>query len=85
MKFMAQTGSSVSLTSFFSSLAQVGYVKYDFKQPEAIPEDILGTFDMVIIDPPFITKDVWDLYAVATQKLLKVSSSTDDREPHLDH
>eukprot|EP00002_Diphylleia_rotans_P012742 TRINITY_DN2490_c0_g1_i13.p1 TRINITY_DN2490_c0_g1~~TRINITY_DN2490_c0_g1_i13.p1 ORF type:complete len:122 (+),score=21.86 TRINITY_DN2490_c0_g1_i13:99-464(+) len=40
-----------------------GYVFYDFKEPQQIPKDLGGQFDMVVIDPPFITRDVWELYA----------------------
>lgn len=29
---------------------------YDFSKPEDIPEALQGTFDMVVADPPFITR-----------------------------
>lgn len=35
-----------------------GFVLYDFTQPENIPQDLRGTFDMVVVDPPFITREV---------------------------
>lgn len=35
-----------------------GFVQYDFNAPEAIPVDLHHTFDMVVIDPPFITLEV---------------------------
>ena len=32
---------------------------------------MLGTFDMAIIDPPFITREVWEHYTAAVNILLK--------------
>ena len=43
---------------------------YDFNNPEDIPANIHHTFDCVVIDPPFITEEVWTLYAAATKLLL---------------
>ena len=37
-----------------------GYVFYDFNKPEDIPKELHGAFDMVVIDPPFITREVWE-------------------------
>jgi 16S rRNA G966 N2-methylase RsmD len=37
-----------------------GYVFYDFNKPEDIPADLHKTFDMIVIDPPFITREVWE-------------------------
>jgi Probable N6-adenine methyltransferase len=39
-----------------------GFVLYDFNRPEDIPAELHGTFAMVVIDPPFIIKDVWEKY-----------------------
>ena len=47
------------------------YVIYDFNKPDELPEELAEDFDYVVIDPPFITHEVWALYAVATKKLLK--------------
>ena len=44
---------------------------YDFNKPDDIPEKLHGYFDLVLIDPPFITQDVWDKYAEAAHKLVK--------------
>ena len=30
-----------------------------------------GSFDMAVIDPPFITREVWEKYTVASKILLK--------------
>ncbi|CAN0266837.1 unnamed protein product [Hapterophycus canaliculatus] len=35
-----------------------GFVLYDFSKPEDIPEALLGKFEMVVADPPFITRQV---------------------------
>ena len=34
------------------------FVLYDFTRPEDIPQDVRGKFDMVVADPPFITRQV---------------------------
>lgn len=46
------------------------FVAYDFHRPEDLPANIHHTFDCIVIDPPFITEDVWQLYARAAQLLL---------------
>jgi 16S rRNA G966 N2-methylase RsmD len=46
-------------------------VFYDFNKPEDIPEKFNGYFDLVLIDPPFITLDVWSKYAEAAKKIVK--------------
>ena len=35
-----------------------GFVFYDFNQPSDLPSDLEGTFELAVIDPPFITKEV---------------------------
>ena len=47
------------------------YFKYDFNKADEIPEDMRGTFDMAVIDPPFITREVWEKYTYAANLLLK--------------
>ena len=39
------------------------YVFYDFNKPEDIPEEFHNKFDLIVIDPPFITREVWEKYA----------------------
>jgi 16S rRNA G966 N2-methylase RsmD len=46
------------------------FVKWDFNQSNSIPERLYHTFDLVVIDPPFITSGVWNKYAEATTLLL---------------
>lgn len=33
--------------------------------------ELKGAFDMVVIDPPFITREVWEKYAECAKWLLK--------------
>lgn len=47
------------------------FVAFDFRQPEQLPEQLLGSCAMVVIDPPFITHDVWRKYAVTARLLLR--------------
>ena len=47
------------------------YFKYDFNKADEIPEELRGTFDMAVIDPPFITREVWEKYTYAVNLLLK--------------
>mmetsp|Transcript_25546 Transcript_25546/g.87511 ORF Transcript_25546/g.87511 Transcript_25546/m.87511 type:complete len:193 (-) Transcript_25546:562-1140(-) len=48
------------------------FVKYDFQKPEEnIPKEIYGTFDYVVIDPPFITRECWELFAKTAKLLLR--------------
>lgn len=51
------------------------FVKYDFNKPGELPAALHGTFDMVVIDPPFITDEVWTLYAEAAKLLLRSDGS----------
>jgi hypothetical protein len=46
------------------------FVLYDFNNPkENIRSNSLHAYSMIIVDPPFITKDVWEKYA-QTVKIL---------------
>mmetsp|Transcript_303 Transcript_303/g.333 ORF Transcript_303/g.333 Transcript_303/m.333 type:complete len:184 (-) Transcript_303:147-698(-) len=47
------------------------YFKYDFNKPEDIPKELHNKFDGVVIDPPFITENVWRKYGEAARLLLK--------------
>mmetsp|Transcript_40149 Transcript_40149/g.81031 ORF Transcript_40149/g.81031 Transcript_40149/m.81031 type:complete len:395 (-) Transcript_40149:151-1335(-) len=48
-----------------------GYVFYDFNDPEAIPAECHHAFDFVLVDPPFITREVWEKYATTTKLLAR--------------
>mmetsp|Transcript_5055 Transcript_5055/g.6868 ORF Transcript_5055/g.6868 Transcript_5055/m.6868 type:complete len:189 (-) Transcript_5055:103-669(-) len=46
------------------------FVRYDFKEPLNVPANLHHTFDCVVIDPPFITREVWEKYAETARLLL---------------
>ncbi|KAL2635249.1 hypothetical protein R1flu_006728 [Riccia fluitans] len=46
------------------------YVRWDYNQPLAIDESFHHSFDCVVIDPPFVTHEVWAKYAETAQLLL---------------
>ena len=48
-----------------------GFVMYDFSKPEDIPAELHGSFAMAVVDPPFITHEVWAKYAEACRILLR--------------
>ncbi|CAE7837205.1 EEF1AKMT1 [Symbiodinium sp. KB8] len=48
-----------------------GFVFYDFNDPTEFPEELLHTFDAVVIDPPFITREVWEKYTATAKALLR--------------
>ena len=47
------------------------FVFYDFNKPEELPESLWHTFDVAVVDPPFITEDVWIKYGRAVELLLR--------------
>ena len=49
-----------------------GFVYFDFNNPE-IAESLLNSFDVVVIDPPFITSEVWIKYSQVCTQLIKKS------------
>jgi len=59
-----------------------GFVFYDFNKPEDLPSELHGTFDLAVIDPPFITHEVWAKYADAAKLLLKPGVDKDSGEPN---
>ncbi|CEG41902.1 n6-adeninemlase domain containing protein [Plasmopara halstedii] len=65
------------LFDFDSKFAPEGrfFVPFDFKKPENVPEKLAGTFDFVIVDPPFVTHEVWELYAKTIKLLLRSKNS----------
>ena len=48
-----------------------GYHFYDYNHPCDIDESCRGAFDLVVIDPPFITESVWRDYATTARLLSK--------------
>jgi EEF1A lysine methyltransferase 1 len=49
------------------------FVKYDFSKPVDLPSELEHAFDMVVIDPPFITREVWEQYTETANYLLEHS------------
>lgn len=54
--------------------ADRGFVFYDFNAPTELPASLLGKCDILVIDPPFITHEVWRKY-VETTRLLSPSAA----------
>lgn len=52
-----------------------GFVFYDYNKPLDVPIQLMGAFDYVVVDPPFITRDVWSKYLQTVAFLLKPKSS----------
>lgn len=44
---------------------------FDFNHPEHLPAHLSGFFDLAVIDPPFITREVWEKYSCAAKQVLK--------------
>ena len=44
--------------------------KFDFNAGR-VDADLAGTFDVVVVDPPFITRDVWAKYAACVRSALR--------------
>ena len=61
--------------------ADRGFVFYDYKQPEDVPEALKGSFDLIVVDPPFITEEVWAKYTTTIKLLLK-EGVNDENIPH---
>lgn len=55
-----------------------GYHFYDFNDPEGIEEHQRGTFDVILIDPPFVSHSVWKKYATTARLLMR-----QDRTAHV--
>ena len=47
-----------------------GFVFYDYNKPEQVSIMLFGQFDMVVIDPPFITEECWRNYTETARLLL---------------
>ena len=50
------------------------FYAYDFNKPDEIPAHFHRAFDLIVIDPPFITHEVWEKYAAAVAVLGDPSS-----------
>ena len=52
-----------------------GFVFYDFNSPSNIPVELHHSFDVIVVDPPFITHEVWSKYVESSKLLLKNADS----------
>jgi len=64
------SGALLEFDPKFSRKAGPAFLKYDFNDPANIPEKLQNVFDFVVIDPPFITREVWEKYATTAKLLL---------------
>ena len=74
--FFALTPSERAKSRLLDFDAELGtdepnFVLYDYRRPTELPDGLAGAFACIIIDPPFITRDVWEQY-IATAKLMLV-------------
>lgn len=53
----------------------VNYAYYDYNVPLGFDVSLRSSFDMVVIDPPFITREVWEKYAQTAAALAAPSSA----------
>ena len=48
-----------------------GYHFYDYNDPTNVDESCRGVFDLIVMDPPFISQSVWENYATTARLLSK--------------
>ena len=48
-----------------------GYQFYDYNDPTNVTECCHGAYDLIVIDPPFISQSVWENYATTAKLLMK--------------
>jgi len=48
-----------------------GFVFYDYNEPEKVPVGLWESFDYIVVDPPFITAEVWAKYAQTIKLIAK--------------
>ncbi|KNC49074.1 uncharacterized protein AMSG_05034 [Thecamonas trahens ATCC 50062] len=46
------------------------FVFYDYREPDDFPAKLTNTYDFVVVDPPFITAEVWELYADVINRMV---------------
>ena len=73
-KLLAQGAQDVWLFEYdarFEVLAGSKFVKYDYNYPTRIPVDLKGTFDRIIVDPPFLSDDCETKAAMTARYIAK--------------
>jgi methylase of polypeptide subunit release factors len=51
-------------------LGEGGFTFYDYNYPTELPADLKGQFDMIVADPPYVTKETWEKYRLTIEYLL---------------
>ncbi|KAI3483026.1 hypothetical protein L1887_54146 [Cichorium endivia] len=54
-----------------SQFCKTSFVYYNLHEPEAIPAELLGTFDVLVADPPFLNVDTQTKVATTAKLLAK--------------
>jgi len=47
------------------------YTRYDYKYPLALPAELIGKADVIVLDPPFLSEECWTKFAITVRKLSK--------------
>lgn len=55
----------------FHALSKTSFVYYNLHEPETVPSDLLGTFDVIVADPPFLNVDTQSKVAKTAKLLAK--------------
>jgi hypothetical protein len=55
----------------FHALSKTSFVYYNLHEPETIPAELLGTFDVLVADPPFLNVDTQTKVATTAKLLAK--------------
>lgn len=50
------------------------FVFYDFKNPLGVPRDLSEQFDLIVVDPPYLSEDCFTKTAVTVKFLMKPSA-----------
>ncbi|KAF0716200.1 Aste57867_2971 [Aphanomyces stellatus] len=69
-ELLVATSDSIELVLFDFDPALPRVVHYDFHDPVNFAASFQQHFDFVVIDPPFITEEVWTKYTTSAQFLL---------------
>ncbi|TKY87368.1 hypothetical protein EX895_004045 [Sporisorium graminicola] len=55
----------------FHALSKTSFVYYNLHEPETVPQELLGSFDVLVADPPFLNADTQGKVAKTAQLLAK--------------
>ncbi|SPC67275.1 uncharacterized protein UHOD_02904 [Ustilago sp. UG-2017b] len=55
----------------FHALSKTSFVYYNLHEPEIVPQELLGTFDVLVSDPPFLNVDTQSKVATTAKLLAK--------------